>query len=207
MLEIAHAHGVPVIVDAAAELPPVENLAAYTKLGVDLTVFSGGKDLRGPQSSGLIVGRADLVEACMYHSAPNHSIGRGMKVGKEEIVGLVNAIEVYLAQDFTGEMAQWEAQVAAMIAEIDEPPRLTARRVCPSDPGIQPTGIPRVYVSWARERCTLTPDEVKLALLEQEPRVSVGTTATELVLNPQMLRAGEEQTVARQVRRVLLGNG
>ncbi len=206
VIEIAHSRNVPVIVNAAAELPPVENLSAFAGMGVDLTIFSGGKDLRGPQSTGLIVGRADLVEACMFHSAPNHSIGRGMKVGKEEIVGLVNAIERYLEQDFEREMAQWEAQVAAMIDALSGSPHVTARRVCPSEPGIQPTGIPRAYVSWSRAQCGLNPEEAKKALLEQEPRVVVGTTATELVLNPQMLREGEEQIVARQVCRVLLGN-
>ncbi|MEM7034723.1 MAG: aminotransferase class V-fold PLP-dependent enzyme, partial [Chloroflexota bacterium] len=97
VIEIAKSHGVPVVVDGAAQLPPVSNLWHFTKeLGADLAVFSGGKDLRGPQPTGLIVGRRDLIEACTLNGSPNHSLGRPMKVGKEEMVGLLAAVERYL---------------------------------------------------------------------------------------------------------------
>ena len=89
-------HVAPVIVDAAAQLPPTENLWRFTEMGAALAVFSGGKDLRGPQSSGLIVGRKDLIDAIRVNGNPNHSIGRPMKVGKEEMVGLLKAVEIYL---------------------------------------------------------------------------------------------------------------
>src|SRR5690606_15924451 len=98
-IQIAHARGVPVLVDAAAQLPPVENLWRYTQMGADLVVFSGGKDLHGPQASGLILGRKDLIEACAVNGSPNASIGRPMKVGKEEMVGLLAAVKWYLGLD------------------------------------------------------------------------------------------------------------
>ncbi len=95
VIEIAHEKGVPVIVDAAAEFPPFSVLSRFWKMGADLTVFSGGKGLRGPQSSGLILGRRDLVEACAVNASPNHGVGRPMKLGKEEIVGLLTAVELW----------------------------------------------------------------------------------------------------------------
>ena len=99
VIDISHAHGVPVLVDAAAQLPPVENLWKFTQMGADAAIFSGGKDLRGPQSSGLVLGRQWLIDACARNGPPNHSIGRPMKVGKEEMLGLLAAVERYLALD------------------------------------------------------------------------------------------------------------
>lgn len=203
VIEVAHARGVPVIVDAAAELPPVENLWKYTTLGADLTVFSGGKDIRGPQSSGLVVGREDLVKACAYHSAPNHSVGRGMKVGKEEIMAFVTALDIYLSQDFEREMEMWEAQVAYVVGYLSEIDGVDARRVYPGEPGIQPVWIPRAYIDWQPSLTRLTPDEVKAKLLDGEPRIAVGTSSTGLVVNPQMLEKGQERVVAERIRGVL----
>jgi len=204
ILEIAHARDVPVIVDAAAEIPPVENLWKYTHLGADLTIFSGGKDIRGPQSTGLVVGRGDLIEACAFHSCPNHAIGRGMKVGKEEIMGFVTALELYLGQDFGEEMAGWEAQVAYVVEALSAIEGVTARRVYPGEPGIQPIWIPRVYVDWTPAVTQRSPLELKEDLLQGEPRVVVGTSATGLVVNPQMLEPGQERIVADCMKRVML---
>ncbi len=204
VIQIAHAHDVPVIVDAAAEIPPLENLWHYTRLGADLTIYSGGKDIRGPQSTGLIIGCQDLIKACAFNSAPNHSIGRGMKVGKEEIMGFVTALDLWLAQDFEEEMQRWEAQVATIIERLSGIAGVTVRRVLPSDPGIQPVWIPRAYVNWTAEVTRRSPQEVKQLLLAGEPRVAVGVGATGLVVNPQMLERGQEKIVADCIRKVLL---
>ena len=204
ILEKAHVRDVPVIVDAAAEIPPVENLWKYAHLGADLTIFSGGKDIRGPQSTGLVVGRKDLIEACAYHSCPNHSIGRGMKVGKEEIMGFVTALDLYLKQDFYAEMAGWEAQVACVVEALSAIKGVTARRVYPDEPGIQPIWIPRAYIDWTPGVTQRSPLELKEKLLQSEPRVVVGTSATGLVVNPQMLEAGQERIVADCIKRVLI---
>src|SRR5918992_374947 len=106
---VAHAQGVPVIVDAAAELPPPENLRKFSERGADLVVFSGGKGLRGPQASGLILGKRALIEACRLNQNPNSSVGRPMKVGKEEICGLLKAVELYVARDHAADLRRWEA--------------------------------------------------------------------------------------------------
>jgi uncharacterized pyridoxal phosphate-dependent enzyme len=149
VIETAHKKAIPVIVDAAAEIPPKENLLRYNKLGADLTIYSGGKDIRGPQSTGLIIGKKDLIEACVYNSSPNYSIGRGMKVGKEEIMGFVNALDLWLKQDFEKEMENWEEQVAIVLDELSGFQGISARRVFPCEPGIQPIWIPRVYINWS----------------------------------------------------------
>jgi uncharacterized pyridoxal phosphate-dependent enzyme len=193
--------GIPVIVDAAAELPPAANLWEFVRRGAALALFSGGKDLRGPQASGLIVGRADLVRACRANSNPNQRIGRPMKAGKEEIVGLVAAVDRYLALDHGARMARWEAQVAAIVSALEGTPFARARRVFPAAPGIQPTSIPRVYVDLAPE----APDAaaVMRALRDGDPAVVVGQLQSSLVINPQTLEAGEEHVVARRLRDVL----
>lgn len=203
IVEIAHRHGVPVIVDAAAEIPPVENLWKFARIGVDLSVFSGGKDIRGPQSSGLIIGRKDLVEACAFHSCPNHSIGRSMKIGKEEIMGLVTALTLYLEQDFKKEMDQWEAQVAEIIRILSDVPGISARRVFPGEPGIQPTDIPRCFVSWNSQVSTASVEKAHEELFTGEPRVIVGTSGNCLVINPQMLDQGHERIVAEAIIKTL----
>jgi len=204
VIKVAHAQDVPVIVDAAAEIPPVENLWKYTHLGADLTIFSGGKDIRGPQSTGLIVGRKNLVKACAFHSCPNHSIGRGMKVGKEEIIGFVTALDIYLAQDFEQELGHWEAQVAYVVDALSVIEGVTARRVYPGEPGIQPIWIPRAYIDWTPAVTQRSPLELKEKLLQDEPRVVVGTSAMGLVVNPQMLEDGQERIVADCIKRVML---
>ncbi len=99
LIEIGKQTGVPVLVDMASDLPPIENLTRFVKAGADLVVISGGKGIRGPQSTGILAGRQDLIEAARLHHAPNGNIGRGMKVGKEEIVGLVVALERFVSLD------------------------------------------------------------------------------------------------------------
>lgn len=204
VIAIAKEEKIPVIVDAAAELPPADNLSRYFHMGADLTVFSGGKDIGGPQSSGLIVGRADLIACCALNANPNYSIGRAMKAGKEEVAGLVTALELYLQQDFAAEEQMWEDMVAYMVRSLADVPGLQARRVSPSEPGVQPNWIPRMYLDWDEKGIPLDRDEVKSRLLQPDPGIAVGTTSTGLFVNPQTLVAGQEKIVARRLRDVLL---
>src|SRR5437764_6412271 len=132
--EIAHRRGVPVIVDAAAQLPPKENLWRFTQMGADLTIFSGGKDLCGPQSTGLIVGRRDLVDACFLLGAPHHGIARRFKVGKEEMVGLLAAVQQYVEHDEEARL-QWTEDVVASLIERLGGPHLSVERSFPNEAG------------------------------------------------------------------------
>lgn len=198
---VCHARGVPVLVDAAAQIPPASNFWSYTERGADLAIFSGGKGLRGPQASGLIVGRRDLVEAVAFHGPPHCFIGRGMKVGKEEMCGLLAAVEWYLSQDEPALLRRYEAQVAAMIARLARLPHLTARRSFPNEAG-QP--IPRVVLELDESALGLTRDQLLAALREGTPSIELapGPAAT-FHVNPQTLEPGEELVVAEAVARLV----
>jgi L-seryl-tRNA(Ser) seleniumtransferase len=193
VIELAHAAGRPVVVDAAAQLPPPDNLWRFTReLGADLAIFSGGKGLRGPQSSGLVVGRADLIELCRAQGAPNPRRGRAMKVGKEEMYGLLAAVERYLQLDFDELSRRYEGMVRVLLDAVAETPGVAATRDWPSEAG-QP--IPRA-------RITLGTGAIRVAeaLWEGNPRISVATAGDEaLLLNPETLTPGEEFIVAERL--------
>ncbi len=193
--EIAHAHGLPVIVDAAAELPPASNLHRFVDEGGDLVVFSGGKGLRGPQSSGLILGRADLIAACAANASPRHTIGRPMKVGKEEMVGLLVALELYLAEPEGERQARWEAQVAEGIELLQGLPGLHPRRVFP-----MPTGkwVPRVLVEMSDD-APLCAEEVRRALAAGVPAIEVRPDPAGFVIDPQGLQPGEMAIICARI--------
>ena len=203
VVAIGRERGVPVLVDAAAQIPPVANLWRFTReLGADAAIFSGGKGLRGPQSSGLVLGRADIIEGCHANGNPNHSIGRPMKVGKEELIGLLAAVEWSLAQDEAAILAGYEASVQRWIDGLRGLPGVTVERGYPSEAG-QPHG--RAIVRFAPP-CPWTRDEVAAALWEGTPRVAVGTPLgmdDAIALNPQTLEPGEDEVVLNRLRRVL----
>src|SRR5947209_711765 len=117
-VRIGKDRGVPTMNDAASDATPKENLWKYTKQGFDLVIFSGGKALRGPQSSGLLLGRKDLIEAALPAMSPFGGIGRGMKVGKEELCGLLAAVERYLKVDHEAEYRELESRVASIRSAI-----------------------------------------------------------------------------------------
>src|SRR5262249_60861565 len=138
MIELAHAANLPVIMDAAAELPPAENLSKFTKMGVDLVAFSGGKQLRGPQCSGLLLGRKDLVAAAYANSSPNNHFARIAKVGKEEICGLLASAERYLKLDHAEERRQRQAVLDRIVNRLQGLPTLHAELVPNADSSHSP---------------------------------------------------------------------
>lgn len=211
--EVAHAAGVAVIVDAAAEVPPLANLARFVEEGADLVTFSGGKAIRGPQSSGLILGKARLIEACRANDSPNMSVGRPMKVAKEDIVGLVKAVELYVARDHAADMAAWEARVAHITASVADLAGVRGWRQMPYGIGQQ---IPHAAVAWDEAEKGLTHEEAAGRLRRGRPSIAVqwvspanytwsGFTRPELRLHPHTLQEGEERTVAQRLREVLGG--
>jgi uncharacterized pyridoxal phosphate-dependent enzyme len=213
-VEIAHRAGVPVIVDASAEVPPVENLTRFLEEGADLVAFSGGKAIRGPQASGFILGRPELIEACRRNDCPNMSVGRSMKAGKEEIAGLVKAIELYVSKDHASEMTVWECRVTHVLEILGDIEHVRAWRQLPHGVGQQ---IPHAAVSWNEETLGRTHAEVARRLLAGRPRIAVqlvgpqpyafaGFTAPELRLHPHTLHEGEEIVVARRLRELLAGS-
>lgn len=199
--DIANAHEVPVIVDAAAQLPPTENLWRFTQMGAALAVFSGGKDLRGPQSSGLIVGRKDLVDAIRLNGNPNHSIGRPMKVGKEEMVGLLKAVEMYLSIDQEGRASQDEETVIGWNTRLNAVPGVSAVRSFPNEAG-QP--LPRTAVRIDADKVGKNRDAVVAELLGGSPSIAVSIFDDDgIFLNPMTLAEGEEDILADRMIKIL----
>ncbi len=122
--EIAHSRGVPVIVDAASMLPPRANLKKYLAEGADMVSFSGGKGIRGPQGTGILCGRADLIEAAAAHANPAQMLGRPLKVAKEEVLGLVTALNMFLEEDEAAEMQAYRALTEQVVDALSEMPGL-----------------------------------------------------------------------------------
>ena len=195
VIEICQARGVPVLVDAAAQLPPVENLWNFTKMGAAAAIFSGGKDLRGPQASGLVVGKRWLIEAIRPLGSPNAGIGRPMKVGKEEMAGLYAAVKRYLALDHLARREHDERVVADWTAAFNQLPGVTARRSFPNEAG-QP--LPRCEVIIGAD-ARLCQNATLLALRAGVPSIETGGAADQsgLHLNPMTL-SDEECTVVQQ---------
>lgn len=201
-VELAHEAGVPVLVDAAAQLPPVENLWRYTRdLGADLAIFSGGKGLRGPQDSGLLLGRADLIEAAAANSYPHHSLGRAMKTSKESVLGLVAAVEEALEVDWPAARAGWEAAVETVIGSLEAIEGVSAWRVPHGRLG---QAYPRAFFRWRGG--PVDAGTLAAELAADVPRVIIGhDDARErcAYVNPFSLLEGELEIVIERLQRAL----
>lgn len=201
VIESAAKHNVPVVVDAAAQLPPVENLWRFTEMGAALAIFSGGKDLRGPQSSGLVVGRKELIEAIRVNGSPNHSIGRPMKVGKEEMIGLLTAVRLYLEMDHEARASQDEEVVSGWCTTLNGLAGVQAERSFPNEAG-QP--LPRAQVRFDAAKTGMDRDAVMAALRGGNPAIEVSPAGEDGVfLNPMTLADGEEQIVLDRLVAIL----
>jgi D-glucosaminate-6-phosphate ammonia-lyase len=205
MIAIAHAAGVPLILDAAAEIPPAENLRKFVKMGADLVAFSGGKELRGPQCSGLLLGRKALVDAAYVNSSPNNRFARIAKVGKEEVVGLLTAVEVALKKDEAAELRQREATLRRFADKVAGIPSVRTEFIT----NLDPSHSPRLSVQWDETKLGLSPGDVVARLREGEPSI-VAADMTRfrpswkgLGIFANQLRPGEELIVARRVREIL----
>jgi seryl-tRNA(Sec) selenium transferase len=190
---------VPLFNDAAADVPPAGRLSEYVRQGFDLVAFSGGKAIRGPQSSGLLVGRADLISVGRQAISPHMGLGRGMKVGKEEIVGLLAAVERFLNLDHAAESRVWETRVAEMIEILAGVPGMTARRDLPEIANHSP----HVILEWSPWHSKLTAEEVVRRLREGDPSIAVlheGERGLRVAV--WTLRDEEHRVVAKHIRQL-----
>jgi uncharacterized pyridoxal phosphate-dependent enzyme len=199
MAAIAHAHGLPLIVDAASTLPPVGHLRRWTDMGGDLVILSGGKGIRGPQNTGLLIGRADLVRAAAANGAPNSAVGRPCKVSKEAIVGLVAAIELFLQDDHDTEWARHVDEASRILAAVAEIPGVRAHLEDDRSVWTAPTLLLDIDAATG-----LTPDSVRDALRRGEPPIMVRVHRGELLVDPHCLRGDEASLVGRRLREELL---
>jgi L-seryl-tRNA(Ser) seleniumtransferase len=201
VVEIAHEASVPVIVDAAVMLPPTENLTRYIRDGADLVTFSGGKGLRGPQSTGILCGRADLIEAARLNMSPYHSVGRPAKVCKEEIVGLVAALQLFVDIDHAAEWAEWRGMTQSIVEDLDDIPGVDIR-LEDNDPDRQgPNAVVYFNDDWdgPDSRTILE----RLAARTPSIRLGYGKRGDELFVAPVTLQPGDEAEVATALREEL----
>ena len=201
-IAIAQSKGIPLIIDAAAQLPPVENLWNFTEAGATAVLFSGGKDLCGPQASGLIVGKKWLIDILMESAFPNNGIGRVLKVGREEMVGLFAAIKQYLDMDH-GARARWcEEQVDQLRAAFMGNPDVAVERSFPNEAG-QP--LPRGIVTFLDSSKSAT--RIAADLLDGSPAVYVRTASeNSIFINPMTLAPGELIMVIDRLKQILRSN-
>jgi L-seryl-tRNA(Ser) seleniumtransferase len=193
-------HRVPTLNDCAADVPPVENLWKYTAMGFDLVAFSGGKGIRGPQSAGLLLGRKDLIAAARLNGPPNSdSIGRGMKVNKEELLGMLVALELYVKKDHAREAREFAERAETIRAAATAVSGVTAEIFVPE----VANHVPHVRVSWDAAARNLAPQAVVDALRAGDPSIATRHENGALVIGVWMMRSGEASIVARRLRQAL----
>lgn len=193
--------GVPVFNDAAAELPPATNLSSIVKEGFDLVGFSGGKGMRGPQSSGLLIGRKDLVQAALINANPNEeAIGRPAKVGKEEIMGLLAAVEEYVHRDHEADLRLWRGFMESIAKDVRGIATVTAEVYVPGAGGHP---IPCLKVQWDQSRLGLKYSDCVQQLRDGEPSIEVNGGPEGLSLVSYNLYPGEERIVGYRLRGLL----
>jgi len=200
-LAITKRHKIPSFLDAAADVPPVENLFKFQKMGFDLVTFSGGKMIRGPQSAGLLFGRKDLIEAAKLNHSPHEApIGRPMKVNKEEMFGMYAALKSYLERDHQKEWDGWLERAKHIAARLASIP--TLKTEIKVDPG-PANAFPSLVVDWDQQRVKITPKDVQKALKEGTPSIVTGGHENQLLIGVVLLRPEQVDIVAQRVKEIL----
>jgi uncharacterized pyridoxal phosphate-dependent enzyme len=200
-LEVAKKHSIPTIIDIAADVPPVENLWKYSDMGFDLVCVSGGKALRGPQSAGLLLGKKDLIAAARLSAPPRGgNIGRGMKVNKEEILGMYVALDKYVHQDHEKEWKMWEENISLIENAAKKVKGVTTEVTVP--PIANHT--PALKISWDLSQVKINRNQLQTNLRNGNPSIEVmGTGDNAINLTVFMLKPGQEKIVATRVHEEL----
>ena len=201
-VRLAKQYNIPCMNDAAADTPPVSHLWDYTNMGYDLVTFSGGKAIRGPQCAGMLIGRKDMVANALLNNSPHEdTLGRSQKVGKEEIVGMVKALELFLAEDHDALAKEWQARLEVISGEITKVPGVSTSYFVPDIAN----HVPHMSITWDAARISLTPEQVSKMLRSSSPSIVMGTGEGHagLVMNSFMLQPGENKIVAEQLTRLL----
>ena len=212
-VRVAHHHRVPCFNDAAADVPPISNLWNYTQMGFDLVTFSGGKGLRGPQCTGLLLGRKDLIQAAKLNNSPNsNSVGRGMKVAKEEIVGLVAAVDWFLAQDDARMEADFRERAERIARQLRSLPTVQTKIFIPP----VANHVPHLLITYDSERIKITGRAVMEKLRRGRPRIELNPAtgggsasaglqsgSNTIVVGVWMLQPGEDLVVGQRLHDVL----
>jgi L-seryl-tRNA(Ser) seleniumtransferase len=199
-VKLGKQYNLPCMIDAAADTPPVSHLWDYANMGYDLITFSGGKAIRGPQCAGLLIGREDLVHYALLNNSPyEDTVGRGQKVGKEEIVGMIKALELYLAEDHDALAKEWQQRLDTISRQITKVPGVGTSFFTPDIAN----HVPHMQITW-NEKISATPKQISQALRSGEPSIVMGGGEGRpgLAMNSFMLKPGEEQIIAEQLTKV-----
>ena len=213
-IRVAHQHQVPCFNDAAADVPPISNLFAYTKMGFDLVTFSGGKGIRGPQNAGLLLGRKDLIEAAALNNSPyDETVGRGMKVAKEQIIGMVAAVDWLLSQNEDQMQAEFRRRAERIAAALKDVPGLQSQIVVPP----VANRVPHLILRYDQAKVRKSPLKVAEELRAGSPAIELNPSTghasgaaglpsdeNTIVVGVWMLQPGEDIIVANRLRSVLM---
>jgi L-seryl-tRNA(Ser) seleniumtransferase len=200
-VKLAKQHNLPSMIDAAADTPPVSHLWDYANMGYDLITFSGGKAIRGPQCAGLLLGREDLVHFALLNNSPyEDTLGRGQKVGKEEIVGMIKALELYLAEDHDALAKEWQQRLENISNQITKVPGVSTSFFTPDIAN----HVPHMQITWDT-KIAATPKQISQALRAGQPSIVMGGGEERpgLVMCSFMLQPGEDQIIADQLTKAL----
>jgi L-seryl-tRNA(Ser) seleniumtransferase len=214
-VRVAHTHGVPCFNDAAADIPPISNLWNYTQMGFDLVTFSGGKGIRGPQCTGLLLGKKDLIEFAVKNNSPySNTIGRGMKVGKEEIIGLVAAVDWLLEQNEEAMLAEFQKRAERIAGQVKSIPSVETKIFVPP----VANHVPHVLISYDQNCIPITGQQIMEKLRQGSPRIELNPATGggpamaglpsgpyTVVVGVWMMEPHEPPIVARRLREVLRG--
>jgi L-seryl-tRNA(Ser) seleniumtransferase len=205
--EVAKRHGVPVIVDAAAEILTIPNV--HLQRGATVVAYSGGKCIRGPQAAGLLLGEKNLLQAAWANSAPHHAFGRSLKVGKEEIMGMLAAVQMWKKRDHEAEWQQWQGWLQEISAGVKRVPGVTTT-LHGAEEGLS-NRSPRLTIAWDGSQLGITGEEVSKILLDTEPRIVLGSAhgsrpdnmASSISITAYMMMPGDAKVVAERIYGVL----
>ncbi len=202
-VELGRKHKVPSLLDAAADVPPVERVTEYHKLGFDLIALSGGKAMRGPNDTGLLLGRKDLVEAAKRNTNPNgQTLGRMMKVGKEDMVALLAAVERFVHIDPESERREWERRIGVIEGAVKDIPSVECERIIPEIAN----HVPHLQIAWDEKRVRITRARLTKELADGDPSILIGrvsgTGDKGVLISVFVLKDGEDRIVAERLRTI-----
>jgi L-seryl-tRNA(Ser) seleniumtransferase len=210
-LRVAHEHNIPCHLDAAADMPPISNLWKYTGMGFDLVAFSGGKGMRGPQNAGLLLGKKHLIDLCQQNNNPGDGVGRGMKVAKEQIVGMVAAVDWVLSHTEESMQGDYQKRADVIAASLKGLPSVTTETVVPHIAN----HVPHLLIRFDPSVSGLTTPQIVAKLREGQPGIELNpntgkppnqgipSNANTLVVGVWMLQPGEDEIVGRRIREAL----
>ncbi len=211
IIKIAHSHGAPVIVDAAAELPPKKHLKHYIKTGADLVIFSGGKTIAAPNNSGILTGRADLIKLAHLQSYPFHGVGRASKMSRETLVGFATALQLYLDKDEEKTFKEWQKKAQWITDQLKTVPGVTAGLDAQSTVEEDEPMVPVSYIKLNPKITGITGEQLSTKLRDGDPSIEalyepgfmLKDAKDKLMINPQYLDDEDTKTVVDTIKAIL----